>query len=586
MKEILVSLLMLSSIWGDGGIRPESPYERSGKTGTATYNEAIGFFEELVEMNDDIRLLEYGETDSGKPLHLVVLSTSGAFDPVSVKESGKRILLVNNAIHPGEPCGVDASMILARDLLSIPEYRDMLDSVVLLIIPVYNIGGALNRGCCSRANQLGPDEYGFRGNARNLDLNRDFMKADSRNAKSFARIFREWMPDVFIDTHTTNGADYQAAITYIPTQTDKAGSFNGTYLKNRMIPALAGFMENSGISTCPYVDPMGRYPDEKGIVAFLDHGRYSTGYANLYQTIGFITEAHMLKPYHERVEATFAFLLGVISWMHHDSHLLGESIQAAREEAMTARQVPLNWELDTTTFQMIPFDGYTARTRESGLTGLERLYYDRNAPFTKEIPYFDHYIPTLTVRRPDAYIIPQAWTEAITRLEDNGIRMETLSCDTLLEVELSYITSYHTLGNPWEGHYYHDQLSTSREIQKIQYFAGDKVIFTRQEGVRYLIETLEPEGHDSFFRWNLFDAILGRKEYFSPYLYEETAARLLEEDPKLKAAFMEARSANPDFAKNAWAQLDFIFRRSPDYEKTHNRYPVARFFGNTELPLR
>ncbi|MCB0684129.1 MAG: hypothetical protein KDC32_24970, partial [Saprospiraceae bacterium] len=136
-------------------------------------------------LHEALAVRTYGDTDAGFPLHLAILSIDGDFDPVSLRKKGKRILFINNAIHPGEPCGVDATMMLLQDYLLDPARREALENVVVIAIPFYNIGGGLNRGSFSRANQEGPIEYGFRGNARNLDLNRDFIKCDSRNARTF-----------------------------------------------------------------------------------------------------------------------------------------------------------------------------------------------------------------------------------------------------------------------------------------------------------------------------------------------------------------------------------------------------------------
>jgi hypothetical protein len=195
-----------------------TPFELSkDKNYTATYAQCIAYYQGLAKQYPQMRLFNYGMTDVGKPLTLVVLSNDKVFDPALIKKQNKRVLLINNGIHPGEPEGIDASMMLTRDLLK----KHLLPkNVVVCIIAVYNIDGCLNRGL-SRINQNGPEAYGFRGNYRNLDLNRDFIKVDSRNALAFEQILNTWQPEVFLDNHTSDGADYQYVMTLIETQKDK-----------------------------------------------------------------------------------------------------------------------------------------------------------------------------------------------------------------------------------------------------------------------------------------------------------------------------------------------------------------------------
>ena len=183
---------------------------------TVTWQEAIDMYQWLDEQYEDARLLEIGQTDAGRPLHLFVIDRGRYFSPEQIRESGKNILFINNGIHPGEPCGVDASLKLACDLLSGEDScARYLDNTVVVIVPILNVGGALMRGSFHRANQNGPKEHGFRGNARNLDLNRDFIKLDSKNTRFLVPQLRSWEPDIFVDTHTSNGADYPYTLTLI-----------------------------------------------------------------------------------------------------------------------------------------------------------------------------------------------------------------------------------------------------------------------------------------------------------------------------------------------------------------------------------
>ena len=215
---------------------------------TPEYNQIIDFYKNLDDQYPNAKLLEYGKADCGFPIHLFVIDANENFSPDG--QDNKAVILINNGIHPGESCGVDASMNLAKNLL---ESGKIPENVILAIIPIYNIGGALNRNSNSRANQNGPEEYGFRGNAKNLDLNRDFIKVDSKNARAFIRIFREWKPEIFIDTHTSNGADYQYIFTLLSTQKNKLNPVLSSYLTKDLESFIFKQMKEKGFPATPDV---------------------------------------------------------------------------------------------------------------------------------------------------------------------------------------------------------------------------------------------------------------------------------------------------------------------------------------------
>ena len=549
-----------------------TPFERSkSKNVTASYQEVIAYYKNLDQKYEQMKMLACGPTDIGKPLHLVVLSKNKTFDPVQLRKQSKRILLINNGIHPGEPEGIDASMMLARDLLQ----KNLLpDDVVICIIPVYNIDGSLNRGV-SRVNQNGPESYGFRGNAKNLDLNRDFIKTDSKNSYSFQEIFNSWQPDIFLDNHTSNGADYQYVMTFIETQRDKLNPVLSKFMTETLEPALYAAMKASGFEMTPYVEHIAETPDS-GITAFLESPRFATGFAALHNTIGFIGETHMLKPFDKRVYATYHLMQNLITIMGENASPLASAKGQADEQVKNLKKFALNWEMDTANFDTIFFKGYEAKHKVSEVSGLPRLYYDRNLPFEKPIRLYNTYKPTLIVEKPIAYVVPQAWQKVIDLLKLNRVVMKRLSADTLMDAEMYYISDYKTSQRPYEGHYLHSEIKVRTQNQKVRFYKGDYLVYTNQTQNRYIVETLEPQGVDSFFAWNFFDSVLGQKEYFSAYVFEDEAAKLLANNPQLKQQLNEAKNKNPELAKSASAQLNWVYQNSAYYEKTHLRYPVGR----------
>lgn len=548
-------------------------FERSNGKQTATYQECIAYYHSLAKQYATIKMISGDTTDSGYPLHLVMYSPQKNFSPEKIHAGNQVIFLVNNAIHPGEPDGVDASMMLLRDLAS--GKLKSPPNVVLAIIPMYNIGGALNRSSYSRVSQNGPESYGFRGNAQNLDLNRDFIKADSKNAFAFEKFFQWLQPDVFIDNHVSDGADYQYTMTLLTTQHNKLGGAVGKFLHTVFEPALYQSMAEKNWPMTPYVNFDGANPD-KGWSAYYESPRYSSGYAALFETIGFTGETHMLKPYKDRVASTYALMQSILE----QSSIYAKDIITTRQQSIRditqQDSFALGWTVDSSHYDMIDFMGYETGTKISGVTGMPRMFYDHTKPFTKKIKFYNTFIPTNTVIKPRAYIVPHGWFEVIDRLKLNGVQMHMLHRDTDILVEYYRIEDYKSYPRPYEKHHINYSVTLKTEKATLHFLKGDYVIYTNQPSNRYIIETLEPKGDDSYFLWNFFDAVLQEKEWYSNYRWEDVAAKYLEQHPELKEKLAEKIKTDPAFAQSANAQLTFVYKNSPYYEPAHMRYPVYR----------
>jgi hypothetical protein len=508
----------------------------------------------------------------------VTFNPDGDFNFENVRKE-KSIILINNGIHPGESDGIDATMLLYRDLAT--EKLQSPEKTVLVTIPIYNIGGALNRNSTTRANQNGPLEYGFRGNAQNYDLNRDFIKMDTQNAKSFAEIFHLVKPDVFIDNHVSNGADYQYTLTHLFTQHNKLGGKLGSFLHEELMPSLENSLAEKDWDITPYVNVF-NVPPEFGFNQFMDHPRYSTGYTTLWNTLGLMVETHMLKPYKQRVEGTYQLMESLINVVEKDH----DTIKSLRKEALetnpTRSEYYFNWQVDTTQSSTLNFKGFEADRLQSEVTGLPRLKYDRDKPFTKETVYRNYFYPADTVSVPAAYILKQGWQKVIDRLDANKINYFKLEKDTTLTIEAYKISDYQTRNMPYEGHYLHYDTQVEKHTKKVHFRAGDVVIPTQQTGIRYILETLEPQGVDSFFNWNFFDTVLQQKEGFSPYVFEDIALEMLQKDSVLHQNFMLKKELDQQFAENWYAQLDWLFHQSKYLEDAYLNYPVYRIAKNSE----
>ena len=574
MKKILVLLILVVSCKSTTkkDFDFETVFEKSQGLETATYQQTIQYYKDLALAYTSISIDSIGSTDSGKPLHLITLNPDGNFNFKTIRND-KRILLINNGIHPGESDGIDATMMLFRDIASgkieAPKHT------VLVTIPIYNVGGSLNRNTSTRTNQNGPKAYGFRGNARNFDLNRDFIKSDTKNAKTFAQIFHLVKPDVFIDNHVSNGADYQYTLTHLFTQHNKLGGTLGNYLHTKMQPNLEAKLATKQWDITPYVNVFNKVP-EAGFSQFMDSPRYSTGYTTLFNTLGMMVETHMLKPYKQRVEGTFELMKSMIEIIEEDHEQIKSLRQNYNQQLIAKKTYPLQWEIDTTQTTTLNFKGFEGNMIPSNITDADRLKFDRSKPFTKQITYQNYFKPSLEISIPQAYIIPQGWWNVIELLKLNEVEMTPLTKDSTLTVQSYKIDNYQTRSQAYEGHYQHFDTSIKVSEDAITFKKGDFIIKTNQEAFRYLIETLEPQAPDSFFNWNFFDTILQQKEGFSPYVWEDKAELILRQDPKLRINFNLKKSYDKDFAANWYAQLDWLHKQSVNYEKSHLQYPVYR----------
>lgn len=543
---------------------------------TPTYPELIQIYQKLHATHPEIELYEMGESDTEFPIYLVVINGAGDSLQTLRKAKEQTTVLINNAIHAGEPDGVNASLLWIEEWIR--NGKQTKDLPVIAIIPAYNIGGMMNRSSSSRANQDGPEEYGFRGNAQNLDLNRDFIKMDSRNMWTFARIYHALEPDVFIDNHVSNGADYQYTLTLIHPMKERMSYGMKKLMDTMYFPELTPGLKKSGWDWAPYVETMGDTP-ETGLQAFNDLPRYAQGYAAVFHSISITVETHMLKPFPQRVQATKAYM----DWIFHWTNEHSKTIERTREQSeMQDRirqfgQFCFNYQL-TEQKDSVLFKGYTFGYKPSEVSGKDRLFYDRSKPFEKYIPYYQTHRYQDSVRIPKGYIVSKEAIAVIERLKANGVIYEETESPGR-KVHTIRITDFETGSKPYEGHYIHRKVKSFEQEEEVRIPKGSIWIPCDQKRISFIVSVLEPRCEDSYFAWNFMDSYVQEKEYYSAYVFEDEAAEILKHDPELQSRLEERRKTDPEFAENASAQLFFIYQNSQRFEKkTFNRLPVYKVY--------
>lgn len=533
---------------------------------TSTYHEFIGFLEEMASKHLFINLDTIGNTDAGKPIHLI---------QIEPRKSSLSKILINNNIHPGESDGIEATIRLLKNYSE--EKLNRPAHTQINIIACYNIGGMLNRNSTTRVNQNGPEAYGFRGNARNYDLNRDFVKADTKNAFAFYKIFHLVKPDIFIDNHVSNGADYQYTLTHLFSQHNKLGGPLADYQEKKMIPYITKELNKKGIPSTPYVNVYNA-PPNNGFSQYLDTPRYSSGYTSLWHTLSFMIETHMLKNYQERVEVTYETLIESINFLEANYQTIKTKRRAQEEFWQKQELYPLHWKIDSTKITNFEFKGYKYTYENSQVTGFKRLKYLNHQPDNFEIDYYNNYKSSKHVKLPKFYLVPQAWERVVERLKANEVELIKLKKDSLIEVTEVKIKDYKTLKHPYEGHYLHYHTKTEENQNKLTFKKGDILVDPKQSAIRYIVEVLEPEATDSFFNWNFFDTILQRKEGFSSYVFEDLAYEILMKNSSLRKEFEILKSKDESFAKDPNAQLNWIYKTAELQEKEYMRYPIFKIY--------
>lgn len=535
-----------------------------------TYDELHLILKQLASKHKEIELYSMGNSDYGLPIYVCIINGAGDSTKTFAKARNETTILINNAIHPGEPDGVNAMLLWLEDWIKSGKKTKNLP--VIAFIPAYNIGGMMNRSSTSRANQNGPAEYGFRGNARNFDLNRDFIKMDAENTFTFARIFHGLDPDVFVDNHVSNGADYQYTLTFISSLKERLAPTIQTLTYDKLIPELKSQLKKRGTDLFPYVDLKGETPSD-GIVVFNDLARYSMGYASLFHCLSFTVETHMLKPFPARVQVTKQFMEELTKWTFENKKAIELSRKSAREWEKEMRFFKFNFNVSEQ-IDSILFKGFEHSFPVNETTNLKRLYYDRKKPYERFVPYYCHSIAKDSIAVPNFYVVGAQEKETIRRLKANNIQFQTLTKDSLMELTVSIVADYKSNPKPYEGHFKHRVIKIKQKVVEMHLKKGDILIPSKQQGAFFLHSVLQASAEDSYLSWNFYDSYLQQKEYFSNYVFIDQVAEILMANPELKATFEAKKASDSNFRNSEWEQLYFIYSNSPYFEQTFMRLPI------------
>jgi hypothetical protein len=566
-----------------------TPAEITDYRETPNYDDTVAFARRLAHASPAIDYRGFGYSGQGRELPLIVASEAGAFTPDAAHAQGKAVVLIQACIHAGEPDGKDAGFALLRDIAITKTAAGILENAVLLFIPIYNTDGHERPSRYNRINQNGPEEMGWRTTSTYQNLNRDYMKADTPETRAWLDLWNEWQPDLFIDCHVTDGADYRCNITYHHEHhagvDDAIVAWEREVFGGRVAPAT----EAAGNVISWYLEFIDNRDLSLGTRDFNGSPRFSTGYVPIRNRPGILIETHMIKDYRSRVIGTYDFLRAALTEANREPARLKQLGREADERTVAmggnydpARLYPINFE---TADEATPFQvrAYQYETDKSEVSGDLRVVYGRE-PLDLTVPMYQTFRVTRAVAPPLSYIVPVQWSDVIEVLKAHGLKTHTLFEATEVEVESYRFTNVTWPAGPFEGRYM-PRFEVEPVTERRVFHAGSLIVPMDQPLAKVAVNLLEPEAPDSFVHWGFFNAIFEEKEYGEPYVLEALAREMMAHDPALKSEFEQLVATDASFAASAMDRLRFFYRRSPYWDPQMNLYPVGRIITRLDLPF-
>ncbi len=572
-------------------IPPEwrTPAELTDYRETPNYDDTVAFARRLAHASPSIEYQTFGFSGQGRELPLLIASETGVFTPDAAHAQNKAIVLIQACIHSGEPDGKDAGFALLRDIAITETAAGILENVVLLFIPIYNTDGHERSSPYNRINQNGPADMGWRTTSTYQNLNRDYMKADTPETRAWLRLWNEWKPDLFIDCHVTDGADYRCNITYHHEHHEGVDSAVIDWEREVFGGKVAPATEAAGNVISWYLEFIDNRDLNLGTRDFNGSPRFSTGYVPLRNRAGILIETHMIKDYYSRVIGTYDFLRAALTEVNRDPQRLRQIGREADERITAAGRAfdstpgyPLDFEL-TDEVTPLALKAFQYKTDHSEISNDLRVVYGRE-PLDLTVPMYQTFRVTAAVAPPLYYIVPAQWSEVIGVLQAHGIEMKTLAAFESVEVESYRLTNVAWPSAPFEGRHM-PRFDVERTVESRVFPPGSAVVSLAQPSARVILNLLEPEAPDSFVHWGFFNAIFEEKEYAEHYVLEALAREMLANDPSLQQEFDQLVASDAEFAASPSARLRFFYKRSPYWDPQMNLYPVGRITRLLDLPL-
>ena len=557
-----------------------TPAERTGLRATPAYDETVSWLQKLVAAAPELQMVSIGKSLQGRDLWMVIACADQVFDAADIHATGKPLLIAHAGIHSGEIDGKDAGLMLLRDMTVAGKRKELLANANFLFIPILNVDGHERISPYNRINQRGPEEMGWRTNARNQNLNRDFTKLDTPAVRALMRVFGQWKPDMYLDLHVTDGADYQYDITFGGNGRRGWSPAIGTWIEDVYRPAINTALSNNGHVPGGLIFAANGKDMKDGFLSWSGDPRFSNGYGDATHLPAILVENHSLKPYKRRVLGTYVLLAETLSFLGREYESLRRAVQEDRQRR--PKTIPLSFKRNESQVpDKVPFKGIRSERYQGEASGAEVVRWT-GEPVNTPIPriYYDE--PGVMAEIPAAYVIPVAWSDIVNRIAMHGIEVEQLTepLTTVAEVyripDAKIAEPSAWVPNPFEGHIRIDPGEPVKQVLQITFPAGSFKISTDQPLSDLLVLMLEPQAPDSFLQWGFFLEIFTRTEYAEAYVLEPLAQKMLQHDPDLKARFEQKLAGDEDFAASQYRRLMWFYEQTPFYDQEYLLYPVAR----------
>lgn len=562
-------------------------FENSDFKQTPIYDSTVSFCKKLDKYSKFIKYQSFGFSEQNRELPLLIFDLNGNFTPQKVKQSGNLVVLIQSCIHAGEPDGKDAVLMLLRDYIVKNIKYESIKNITILFIPILNVDGHERFGKFNRINQNGPEEMGWRTNANNLNLNRDYLKADSKEIRYWLKLFNTWEPDFFIDCHTTDGADYQYVITYAIETEGNCDTNLSNWLKNNYLKKLDSIMFENRTPIFPYVTFRNWHDPRSGLKSGTSPTMLSQGYTIARNRPGLLIETHMLKDYKTRVFATHTMIENTLKILNNNFIELKKNIKEAdlNSEKINSSNIyfPINFKVSMNDSVIVDFLGVEYKIEKSKYTNGDWFKYNSEEKKTFKIPFFNKIITETYAEVPFAYIIGPEWNDIIEKIKYHGIKYKTISKPLKISVKTYKFSNVKFNDFPYEGRQTILKFDLDTITEFRTYPKGSLIIETNQKLSKLILNIFEPNAQGSYVYWGFFNTIFEQKEYAESYVIESMIEKIFSENPTIKEDFNAKISYDSNFSGNERAIINWLYSKTPYWDNCINVYPVGKIFDHNVL---
>lgn len=529
----LVSLAACAGACGPAGLDrsapplPETRAERTDYRETSRYDDVVDFLAAVDARSPHLHVTQFGYSHEGRPLPLVIAGAGPDASPGSVRtKQAVRILIMAN-IHGGEVCGKEASLMLLRSLAA-GEHADWLDSLVLLVAPIYNPDGNERIGLTHRPLQHGPvGGMGQRANAQGFDLNRDHMKLDTAEARALVRLMRDYDPHLVIDLHTTNGSRHAYILTHATPLNPNTHPALTDLLNDEWLPAVArSLREKNGWNIFEYGNvPRPGSEAPRGWYTFDHRPRFNNNYIGLRNRLAILSEAYSYATFRERVDATRRFVEEILDYATLHGDRIRQTVEAADAHSIVGETLAVQaaYSASTAPVEILLSDVIEERNPYSG----ERMLRRTDTVRPELMTAYTSFRATETELVPAAYLVPAHLESVLTLLRDHGITFTPLPAGVHMEVEVFDITSSSVDDEPFQQHQQRSLAGVWHRVER-DVPAGTLIVNAAQPLGRLLFYLLEPRSDDGMVNWNLLDPFLAAAVEYP--IWRATRSPLSEQD--------------------------------------------------------